>query len=79
MKIMHMADVHLDSKLSRYQDREKAKSRRNEILLTYRNAVNYAVENDIEVIIIAGDLFDVRKISATARDAVRDSMLMAFS
>ena len=74
MKILHMADVHLDSKLTRYLDNEKARERRNEILLTYRNAVNYAVENDIEVIIIAGDLFDVRKISATARDAVRDSI-----
>ena len=74
MKIMHMADVHLDSKLSRYQDREKAKSRRNEILLTYIDAVRYAADNGIEAIIIAGDLFDVAKISATARDAVRDSI-----
>ena len=74
MKILHMADVHLDSKLTRYLDNEKARERRNEILLTYREAVKYAAENGIEVIIIAGDLFDVRKISATARDAVRDSI-----
>ena len=74
MKILHMADVHLDSKLTRYLDNEKARERRNEILLTYRDAVRYAAENGVEVIIIAGDLFDVRKISATARDAVRDSI-----
>ena len=74
MKILHVADVHLDSKLTRYLDNEKARERRNEILLTYRDAVRYAAENGVEVIIIAGDLFDVRKISATARDAVRDSI-----
>jgi DNA repair exonuclease SbcCD nuclease subunit len=69
-----MADVHLDSKLTRYLDNEKARERRNELLLTYIDAVKYAAKNGIEVIIIAGDLFDVRKISATARDAVRDSI-----
>lgn len=74
MKILHMADVHLDSKLTRYLDNEKARERRNELLLTYIDAVKYAAKNGIEVIIIAGDLFDVRKISATARDAVRDSI-----
>ena len=74
MKILHMADVHLDSKLSRYFDNEKAKERRNEILNTFTAAVEYAAKEGVEAVIIAGDLFDVRKISATARDAVSDAI-----
>ena len=74
MKILHMADVHLDSKLSRYFDNEKARERRNEILNTFTAAVEYAANEGVEAVIIAGDLFDVRNITATARDSVSDSI-----
>ena len=74
MKILHMADVHLDSRLTRYLDEKRARERRNEILLTFKAAINLAAENEVDAVIIAGDLFDVRRISATARDAVRDAI-----
>lgn len=70
MKVIHTADLHLDSRLSRYFNDTKAKERRNELLLTFQRLIDYAVENEVEAIIIAGDLFDVPKISATARNAV---------
>ena len=75
MKILHMADVHLDSKFSRHFDNAKAKERKNELLVTFKNAISYAVNNDVEAIIIAGDLFDVSKISATSRDSVLDQII----
>ena len=58
MKIIHCADLHLDSKMETNFTREQAEERRYEILTTFENMVDYAVENQIQVIIIAGDMFD---------------------
>ena len=70
MKIIHTADLHLDSSLSRHLGDERAKERRNELLVTFQKMVKYAADEDVSAIIIAGDLFDTRRISATARNAV---------
>ena len=70
MKLIHTADLHLDSKMNRYFNDNKSKERRNELLLTFQGLVDYAVKEKVEAILIAGDLFDVPRISATARGAV---------
>lgn len=70
MKIIHCADLHLDSKMTANLDRKKAKERKIELLNTFSNMVNYAAENDVKAIIIAGDLFDKRAVSKTASNAV---------
>lgn len=58
MKIIHCADLHLDSKMETSLDADKARERREELLATFSRMVDYADHNDIRVIIIAGDLFD---------------------
>lgn len=58
MRIIHCADLHLDSKMETNLTAEQAKERRYEILSTFENMVEYAVQNDVKVIMIAGDLFD---------------------
>ncbi|MBO7600240.1 MAG: metallophosphoesterase, partial [Lachnospiraceae bacterium] len=70
MKIIHCADLHLDSKLTANLDKEKAKQRKQELLLTFKRMVSYAADNGIEAILICGDLFDTKVISATARNTV---------
>ncbi len=70
MKIIHTADVHLDSKLNRHFGDRQAKERRDELLITFRKMVKYAADEGVEAILIAGDLFDVPRISATARNGV---------
>lgn len=74
MLIIHTADVHLDSKLNRYFDSAKAAERRNEIIRNFQRMIEYGAEKGVRGIIIAGDLFDVRNISAMARDAVYSSI-----
>lgn len=76
MRIIHCADLHLDSKMTANLTKEQAKERKMEILNTFTRMVDYASENQIEVILIAGDLFDTRNVSATARNAVRDAIEM---
>ena len=74
MKIIHCSDLHLDSRMKSNLDSKKAKERRNEILITYQNMVKYAVENDVKVILIAGDMFDKKEITLKAKNIVLDSI-----
>ncbi|MBR1639104.1 MAG: metallophosphoesterase [Treponema sp.] len=60
MKIIHCADIHADSKMGTHFSKEKADERRNEIVNTFAKMVTFAKENDVKVIIIAGDLFDTK-------------------
>ena len=74
MKIIHCSDLHLDSKMKSNLDSMKARERRDEILRTYQNMVEYAAENDVEIIIIAGDMFDKKNITVKAKNVVLDSI-----
>ena len=70
MKLIHCADLHLDSMMNTHFSGVKAKERKNELLETFRRMVNFATENGVVAVIIAGDLFDRKNISATARNTV---------
>ncbi len=70
MRILHCADLHLDSVMNTHFMHDKAKERKAEILETFCNMVRYAVDNSVDAIIIAGDLYDKRNISATAKKTV---------
>ena len=71
MRIIHCADLHIDSKMNSHLSAEKAKQRKNELLDTFKRMLVFADENDVKAVIIAGDLFDTNHISARARNAVR--------
>lgn len=70
MKIIHCADLHLDSKLHTHLDRDLARRRRDELLHNFERLAGYAAENDVEVIMIAGDLFDRDTVSQLAANTV---------
>ena len=46
MKIIHCADLHLDSDMTSNLTKEKAKERRTELLVTFQRMITYAKEND---------------------------------
>lgn len=75
MKIIHCSDLHLDSRMKSNLDSKKAKERRDEILITYQNMIKYALENDVKIILIAGDLFDKKETTVKARNIVIDSII----
>ena len=70
MKIIHCADLHLDSKLHTHLDRVRAKRRRDELLQNFARLADYAAESAVEAVLIAGDLFDRDTVSALARGTV---------
>lgn len=74
MKIIHCADIHLNSRMSANLTKEQAKERTAELLHTFIRMVDYAVQKDVQAIIIAGDLFDHNRINRTTRNAVYDQI-----
>ena len=74
MKIIHCSDLHLDSKMETNLTKEKARERKNEILITFERMVEYAKQNDVKVIIIAGDMFDKKTITAKAKKIVKNAI-----
>lgn len=72
MRIIHVADLHLDSKLNNLGP--KARERRAELLNNFSRLVTYAKDHSIKSILIAGDLFDGSTVSATARKAVANEI-----
>lgn len=70
MKIIHTADIHLDSKLSTHLKGENKKKRLAEILDSFKRMVEYAHNNNVSVIIIAGDFFDKQTVSAKTKKFV---------
>lgn len=78
MKIIHCADLHLDSKMETNFSRDQAKERRYEILDTFENMIHYALDNKVEVVLIAGDMFDTpQNQQKTIKDRVIDSIRRA--
>lgn len=70
MKLIHCADLHLDAKMTSLLPPDLAKERRTELLRTFVRMVEYAGRENVQAILIAGDLFDRRQISALARNTV---------
>ena len=58
LKIIHCADVHLGSRIEAKLPKDKAEERRREVRATFNRMVNYAKENGVRVILLAGDVFD---------------------
>ncbi len=58
MKIIHTADIHLGSKMDTKFPREISDKRKVELRNTFLRLINYAKDNDIHIIMLAGDIFD---------------------
>ena len=74
MKLIHCADLHLDARMEASLPREKARERRQEVLRTFTRMVETAEEQGVAAILLCGDLFDAKTISARARNCVLDAV-----
>jgi len=71
MKILHTADLHLGSPLSARMTREGARERGGELLGTLARLIGEARRVGAKIIIIAGDLFDLKYPPKSISEAVR--------
>lgn len=72
MKLIHCADIHLDSPMETNLSADKAKERKLEIRSTFARLVRTAVEEGVEAILIAGDLFDGARVNKSTEHYVLD-------
>ncbi len=76
MKLIHVADLHLASKMESNLSKEQAKIRKRELLDRFGDLISYADENEVEGIMIAGDLFDEKRIAKMVKQRVLDEIKM---
>jgi DNA repair exonuclease SbcCD nuclease subunit len=72
MKLIHCADLHLDSKMESIMSTDLARVRKGEILDTFRRMIDYAYLNNINVIMICGDMFDSNKVQTRTKQYIID-------
>lgn len=74
MKLIHCADIHLDSPMQTHMTARQAATRSAEVLRSFVRMTQYARENGVQAVIIAGDLFDGDRVRERTVDAVLDAM-----
>lgn len=73
MKLIHCADLHLDSRLANLPE-EQAKVRRTELLGTFLRLTDYAEREKAAAVLISGDLFDTAVVSRQAKNTFLDAV-----
>lgn len=73
MKILHIADLHLDSAFSGLGVEESAR-RRADLRACFADTMRLAAERGVSLVLIAGDLFDTPFCSVETRRAVFDAI-----
>ena len=61
MKLIHSADIHLGSRIDSKFPREVSEKKREEVRNTFRRMVEYARDEGVTAILLAGDVFDSDK------------------
>ena len=68
VKLIHTADLHLDSAFCSRFTKEEAENRRQKQLMAWKELLSFAVEKKVQGILIAGDLFDSPVVSHGTMD-----------
>lgn len=74
MKLIHCSDFHLDSAMESNLSALQARERNAELCMTFSRMVEYAKQEDVSVILLAGDLFDTDRITATTSAFLLDTI-----
>lgn len=74
VKLIHTADLHLDSAFRSRFTKEEAENRRQKQLMAWKELLSFAVEKKVQGILIAGDLFDSLVVSHGTMDFFLSTM-----
>ena len=77
MKIIHCSDLHLDSALRSNLPQEKAQIRNTELCMAFGRLVAFAKQEQIDAVLIAGDLFDSPYVSRRTAEYVLETVRCA--
>lgn len=73
IKILHMADVHFGRPVSGLSEKMR-NIRRQEVRSAFSDAVSFAREQNVDVVLIAGDLFDGAHIDKSTVDFIKGEL-----
>lgn len=70
VKVFHTGDIHLDSAFHKlgYEERIAARQHQRDI---FEKMIKYVAENNFDILLISGDLFDGRNISPETEECVK--------
>ena len=74
VRLIHTADLHLDSAFSSRFSKEEAKERRRNLLIAWNKLLQYGIERKVQAILISGDLFDSPVVSRSTMEIFLSSI-----
>ena len=74
IKVIHCADLHLDSPMETHMNETQASKRNTELIQSFVRLTEYAVEQDVRAVMIAGDMFDGERVKKRTVDEVLDAI-----
>lgn len=74
IKIIHCADLHLDSPMETHLTEKQASVRNTELIHAFQRLTRYAEDNAVCAVIIAGDLFDGERVRSRTVEEILDAM-----
>ena len=74
VRLIHTADLHLDSAFSSRFSKEEAEERRQNLLMAWNRLLSYGVEKKVQAVLIAGDLFDSAVVSRSTMEIFLSSI-----
>ena len=69
IRVLHCADLHLGSEFAAVP--ERARERRQELLRTVRNIIEICRQQQIDLLLIAGDLFEGSNVDPATVQSVK--------
>ena len=74
VRLIHTADLHLDSAFSSRFSKEEAEERRRNLLIAWNKLLQYGIERKVQSILISGDLFDSPVVSRSTMEIFLSSI-----
>ena len=74
VRLIHTADLHLDTTFSSRFSKEEAEERRQGLLLAWNKLLDFGAEKRVQAVLIAGDLFDSPVVSRSTMDIFLSSI-----
>ena len=74
VRLIHTADLHLDTTFSSRFSKEEAEERRRNLLIAWNKLLQYGIERKVQAILISGDLFDSPVVSRSTMEIFLSSI-----
>ena len=74
VRLIHTADLHLNSAFSSRFSKEEAEERRRNLLIAWNKLLQYGIERKVQAILISGDLFDSPVVSRSTMEIFLSSI-----